>query len=88
MPLSDTPGGKTKQMLAIIYILALTVYVIVDKSLPSRRSYANADAARVAVVEAELKGLKDTVTTYRPENREEHAAINRKLDSIVIEIKK
>lgn len=88
--MSITPfNGKTKQYIAIIYMLATTLFIVVREAIRSDvEELARANTVRITAVETELKGLKDGLVTNRLENREEHRNIVARLDDIAKEVKR
>jgi hypothetical protein len=86
-------GSKTKQFLAIIYMLTLTIYIGVEKLVPKKdssfdnsilRSQVFLNTNRITILETEMKSVKDAVNQNRLENREEHNKITGKLDDIIL----
>jgi hypothetical protein len=87
-----TTNGKTKQYLAIIYMLAATTFIVVDKVLPKSTGdvaqQVHDNSSRIITLEAEMRSIKDAVIINRSENRDEHQVINNKLDMLVMQTKK
>ena len=83
-----TLNGKTKWYVAVIYMLVATLYIVVRETTPRMTTGAQdqrqevINANKIAVLDTEIKNVKDIFGQFREENREDHQEINRKLDAL------
>lgn len=79
-------NGTAKKYLAIMYMLAATTFIVVDKLIPKRSiaEQVSINTTRLSVLETQYVNLDAQVRLGRAENKEEHNIINTKLDAIII----
>lgn len=89
--------------LGILYVVVSLGYFIVTNSTKGEASVRMSPAVlqrleatfsdtaqnkeRILVLETDIKNLKDIMTNYRTENREDHGIINSKLDGIAAQVR-
>ena len=89
MKLQLPSNGKAKTYLSILLYLVLVVYMLVaNGAKPNASEVQHAVDLRVAVLEADIKNIKETFNLFRTDNKDAHDEIKAKLNEIAKDVKR
>ena len=89
MKLQLPSNGKAKTYLSILLYLVLVVYMLVaNGAKPNASEVQHAVDLRVAVLEADIKNIKENFNLFRTDNKDAHDEIKAKLNEIAKDVKK